>query len=208
MQKETVDKLLDISTEIGSITFTGGEPTLNLPLIKYTFDRILEKRDYTPSFFVATNGKQGQKELMNILAEAYLQCDEKECCSVAISVDEFHEAHDRSEDYLRLMPFYSDSKEHHRTGDWRWIINLGNANSNGVGDRVPSETRSTFNMEVLHSDVYGDWASVEEIVVTADGNVRVDCDYCYEDEDGIVCSIDELEDYLNACAEIRETKGE
>lgn len=204
MQKETVDKLLDSVSEIGHITFTGGEPTLNLPLIKYTFDRIREKQGCAPAFFVATNGKQGQKELMTILAEAYLHCSEPEACSVSISVDEFHEAHDRSEDYLRILSFYSPDKEHHKAGDWSWVLNLGNANFNGVGERTPDVTGGNLCMEVYHSKTCGDWATVEEVVVTADGYIRKDCDYAYNDEDGILCSVDELGEYLDACVELYE----
>ena len=39
MQKETIDKVLDLVDKIEHVTFSGGEPSLNLPLIQYFFDR-------------------------------------------------------------------------------------------------------------------------------------------------------------------------
>ena len=70
---------------------------------------------------------------------------------MSISVDEFHEAHDRSEDYLRILRFYSPDKEHHKPGDWSWVLNLGNANFNGVGERIPDVSGGNLCMEVYHS---------------------------------------------------------
>ena len=40
MTKETVDKVLDRVESISSLTLSGGEPTLNIPIIRYIFSEI------------------------------------------------------------------------------------------------------------------------------------------------------------------------
>lgn len=85
MSKSTIDKLMPMLGKVSSVTFTGGEPSLNTGIIEYFFKRFEETHSYVPSFFVATNGigKERQLELCRILMEAYANMDEgdRECCA-------------------------------------------------------------------------------------------------------------------------------
>ena len=56
MTKETVDKVLDHIESIGCLTFSGGEPTLNIPIIRYIFSEIWRREIPLDSFYVVTNG--------------------------------------------------------------------------------------------------------------------------------------------------------
>ena len=69
MSKSTIDKLMPMLGKVSSVTFTGGEPSLNTGIIEYFFKRFEETHSYVPSFFVATNGigKERQLELCRIL---------------------------------------------------------------------------------------------------------------------------------------------
>lgn len=192
MSKETVDKLLEMVSDIGHICFTGGEPSLNLPIIQYTFERVNEKFGYTPPFFVATNGKENQMDLMQVLAKAYVQCPSPEICSVAISVDQFHERSRSAEDYLRALAFYSDCKEHQGLDDG-WVQKKGLALDNGLGQ--PPQNKA----QKLYIDTWSDGTvSVEDLVLCADEGIRSNCDYEYEDDESILCSLDELQSYVSA----------
>ncbi len=59
MEKETVDEILNMVDEIQSVTFTGGEPSLNLPLIQYFFDKADEKGKF-PEFFLAGHERKSK----------------------------------------------------------------------------------------------------------------------------------------------------
>ena len=78
-------------SEIGSITFTGGEPTLNIDAIEFTLQTMRWLNIRLGSFYVVTNAKVYRKRLVDLLDEAYMHCTEKELCGLAISDDEFHE---------------------------------------------------------------------------------------------------------------------
>ena len=120
MQKETIDKLLDQTDSISMVTFSGGEPSLNIPLIRYFFERVRETGVSVSSFYVATNGKENQMDLAQLLLKEYVGMEEKELSGVSISVDDFHEG---GLDFspVRALSFYRGYKEYKR-GDWRWVM--------------------------------------------------------------------------------------
>lgn len=80
---------------IGTIVFTGGEISLNIPAIRYTLKAVKERNISVGSFYMVTNGKAVDK--MEDLALASLEwwnyCDEKDeyLCGLCISSDNFHE---------------------------------------------------------------------------------------------------------------------
>ena len=78
MQKETVDTLLEQVGSIGEVTFSGGEPSLNVPLIRYFFKKARELRVMPYSFYVVTNGKTNQMDLATALLEVYPEMEEPE----------------------------------------------------------------------------------------------------------------------------------
>lgn len=113
MPNKIIDKVLDSVSEIYSVTFTGGEPSLNIDAIRYFFRRSEELGKLPMSFYIATNGKENQEELAIELLKWYPKMEEKESCGASISVDRYHEADatDPDSDILRGLVFYRDDKE-------------------------------------------------------------------------------------------------
>jgi MoaA/NifB/PqqE/SkfB family radical SAM enzyme len=173
MQKETIDKLLDQTDSISMVTFSGGEPSLNIPLIRYFFERVRETGVSVSSFYVATNGKENQMDLAQLLLKEYVGMEEKELSGVSISVDDFHEG---GLDFspVRALSFYRGYKEYKR-GDWRWVMSRGRAMENGIGHNERTRNQD-FEVDV---DSWG--VNVGMMYVSADGNVYPDCDLSYED---------------------------
>lgn len=133
MQKETIDKVLGLVDRIACVTFTGGEPSLNLPLIQYFFDRAEQKGKFPESFWLATNGKENQEELALLALKTWFKCPEKEMCGVALSVDAYHEL--VPEKFLTGLSFYDPSKEHLMSSKSidDFVIRMGRAEDNGLG---------------------------------------------------------------------------
>ena len=47
MNKDVIDRVIDMVDEIGYVVFTGGEPTLNLEIIRYFYDELKRRgKDY------------------------------------------------------------------------------------------------------------------------------------------------------------------
>lgn len=98
IQKKYINAFLDSFSGrryIGTIVFTGGEISLNIPAIRYTLKAVKERNISVGSFYMVTNGKAVDK--MEDLALASLEwwnyCDEKDeyLCGLCISSDNFHE---------------------------------------------------------------------------------------------------------------------
>lgn len=172
MQKEVVDKLLEQTETIFGVTFSGGEPTLNMPLIQYFFDKARETHTAVLSFYVVTNGKENQMELAVTLLKEYPQMEEQDYCGVSISVDDFHDAY-TSLSPVRGLLFYQKVKEQ-APGDDSWVMSRGRARENGLG-RIRDESQS-FDIEASDCRIY-----VDLLYVSADGHIYPDCDLSYED---------------------------
>lgn len=188
MKKETIDKILDSIEGISNVTFTGGEPTLNLPLIEYFFQKAEEKEKMPSSFFIATNGKENQLELASILLKWYEKMDEKECCAISISKDAYHE--DISSEILKGLVFYSDCKEHSDYElDEDWIINEGRAYDNGF---IGSNRKPNI-LNLNDQDIDSDTCYLELLYVAADEKILGDCDVAFENQEEYMFSM--LDDF-------------
>lgn len=184
MDKQLVDTILTNVESIGSVTFSGGEPTLNLPIIEYFFEQASWLGVGIGSFFVATNGLVNQFELAKILMERFDDMDDKEYCEVSLSTDAFHTP---VKNFLKHLSFYSESKEYEYNESFEHLINVGFAKENGIGDknrRIPAaefnfDIESSYNFDV---SMFDDEAlvDIEMLYISATGLVAADCDCSYD----------------------------
>ena len=98
IQEKYIDAFLDNFEKgayISSLTFTGGEISLNIPAIRYTLKAVKERGIAVGSFYMVTNGKAVDKmaDLAMTSLEWWAYCDEKDdyMCGLCISSDNFHE---------------------------------------------------------------------------------------------------------------------
>lgn len=185
MTREIVDRVLDNIDEINQVTFTGGEPTLNLPIIEYFFERAEKLGKMPKSFYVATNGKLNQEHLATLLLKQYPKMEEKEMCGVGLSIDIYHMAQnddDSMRDYdnsiLKGLSFYTYDKENPRAErPERGVIPEGRARDWGE-----NHYRKLHDQIKISDDV------IEMLYVAANGNLIGDCDFSYD-------HIDQLSEY-------------
>jgi organic radical activating enzyme len=204
MTREIVDKTFEGVDEVGTITFSGGEPFLNLDIIKYILQVVKEKSIFVGSFYLVTNGKEFKQENIDVMNEwmAYTTAnyfgnnmldskgyfnmeDYCACGAVCVSRDAYHEPIPM-ENYLkyRSLSYYSTDKE--ASDDFaKYIRDEGKANENGIG-KVPTRVSQMY--------IDGDWEKVdgkwqfinrvvEEVYVSSNGEVVPDCDYSYDHQD-------------------------
>lgn len=191
-----VDKLrifLKDVSYISSITFTGGEPTLNIQAIEDTLKIIKDYSIPVSSIYVVTNGKMVTSRFLNAMIDWYAYCidvgGEPEICGIAWSQDEFHDKVDpQNIAKLRALSFFRPDDK--KTRDWSRssLINLGRARS--ITDIVKREAfQPHVGVEIINSAIEVD----ETIGFTVNGDVLADCDYEYASTDSIkIC------DYNNA----------
>jgi len=172
MTEAIVDKTLESVERINGLTFTGGEPLLNVPIIRYITDQIRERGIYLNYFFVVTNGKKFDRDFVDCLIDLYDHCDDtEEMSGLEISQDQFHEEIEIPKMYKALKFFHPDA----RNNDYRResIINSGSAKLNRLGSRSPIRSSWSFN------DYDEDLICPEMLYVAANGNVFHDCDSSY-----------------------------
>jgi len=183
----TVDKLLEGVTSIGTLTFTGGEPSLAVDRIKYIVQQIKHWNINLDAFYVVTNGKQASVELALVLIELYAYCQgekgkhgEHFIGGLTMSQDQYHQA--ECYDYQPAMDLYSGLtffRPDERKGDIDMPYDEGLAKDNGIGERIVDLNR--IGVEV---DDYGDvTANDGPVYINALGDVVPACDLSYQSQD-------------------------
>lgn len=113
----TIQPLLDRLDGIGTITFTGGEPTLHIPVMKEILNYCREKEISIYNFYIVTNGKQISDEFLLFLLHLYQYCYEhndevNEFSRLALSKDDFHEPiPSKNQALLSTFTFYHPQKK-------------------------------------------------------------------------------------------------
>lgn len=177
MSKEIVDRVLEDIESIGSVFFTGGEPSLNIPIMDYFFEKAIQKGITIGGFGLVTNGKENQRDLVCFIAEHISDVDEMDYCYVAMSRDQYHDTVNRN--LLKAFSFYADDKEKD-FGNKRKMLAEGRAQN--IGNARPvSELANELNIEKWENTL----CVQDMLYISANGNVLAGCDFSYEHADQI-----------------------
>jgi len=171
---------------IGSITFTGGEPTLNINAIKFVLHMIKTLNIPVYSFYTVTNGKKITSEFLNIMIDWYVYCiecgGEPDLCGVALSQDEFHEyIEPENIAKLRALSFYRPDDKKTRNWSQVQLIDIGRAR-NIVSNPKRDPMRYPPTVDIINDTIT---ITDGQITFTTDGELLFDCDYEYESTDEI-----------------------
>jgi hypothetical protein len=181
IKEETIDKALEGVTEIGTITFSGGEPTLAVGKIRYIYKQIKKRRIFLGGFYVVTNGKIASKELMRVLIDlhAYIDFHDEYNESLVISWDQYHnEVLGEPKEADQLYSALSFYRPKERTKDINMPINEGRAVSEGLGIR-----EAYLEPFVIETDKDGFKRIQSTIYVNVLGDVIPSCDMSYESQE-------------------------
>lgn len=182
VSRETIETLLKNTESIDHLTFTGGEPTLNIEAIKDTLALCKKYKIPVYDFYIITNGKEVTNEFLLTCIDWYCYCLSWEDCenfsSVELSTDDFHEPiPEENKNKLRSLSFFAD-----RYADFTkvYLINTGragNINPNDYKKRQPNTyvPEVSWSGNVYHID--------GQVTLTVAGDILSDCDYAYTDTD-------------------------
>ena len=166
----TIDNLL-IGNEIdyiSSVTFTGGEPSLNTPAIRYFLDTCENNSIGIGGFYIATNGKTENEEFLKILMDLYLYCDDNECTQVQVSRDDYH--YDQNEEWidkLKILRFVDEKQNL----EYRHVIAEGKGAWNSDGRKI----------KIYERHIVADDGHIEndELYINVNGDILTNCDLSY-----------------------------
>lgn len=182
-----IDALLEDISGIGSVTFTGGEPSLNVDAIEYMLQQCQEREIPVGSFYVVTNGKANTMALAMACLKWYAYCDDDdEICGLALSQDMFHDSVDV--DNIRILKGLKFFREGDKRTDFNFVtlINEGRAQDLGGFRKISEDSRhSEFSFEEWQDEMY-----IETMIyLSANGDIKTDCDVAYENDDYTIGSV-------------------
>jgi organic radical activating enzyme len=174
----TVDKVFESITGIGTLTFTGGEPSLAVDRIRYITKKIKENGITLGGFYIITNGKIPSTELAHALIDLYpLTNNMEEMGGLIISKDQYHSdqiaSTKEAEKLYSALTFYRPREDHEI--DDMYLIGEGRAE--GRGEREASleplivETKDNKPINVENT-----------LYINALGDVVPGCDLSYESQ--------------------------
>ena len=183
MTREIIDRVLENISSVCDITFTGGEPSLNVDIINYTLEKCKQLRIPVLEFYIVTNGKVVTEDFLIACLRwhAYVieHSIEPETSGVALSRDKFHEPIPNENIALlrTLACFRPDDK--HTNFDKYGVLALGRGAF--LADTPVNEYRHPTRPDNFIMEMDDNEVRVERMTVTVDGDILSDCDYAYDD---------------------------
>lgn len=196
MTEEIIDATLSGVESICSLVLTGGEPSLNVPAMRYIAKRIDELGIPVDNVYLVTNGKVVSNDFLMACLELFMQAEEPDMNGLALSKDMFHEdiPWENVNKLSLLTAFNSEDKD----TDFEKcpILNLGRARD------LDGFAKWDFRPELFTMDIIGEVPSIEStITVTVDGDILCGCDYSYDEADSIRVGSVKSKDWVKALAQ-------
>ena len=183
MSEDVVKSVLDSIRELHYINFTGGEPSLNIPLIRFIVDEIIARRIRVYGFDVVTNGVDSEKvaELIEVLSRLKEHCFDKNISSsrLALSVDNYHQKAE--------LPCIKCNFELQNKSELTGILNLGRARYLDC----PKSAKERSLVDVVRQLDAESVMLNNSIVVSANGDVRLSVDYEYASKEDVIGNVRE-----------------
>lgn len=192
IKEEYIDILLDQVDNIGHLTFTGGEPSLNVSIIDYFIEQCLNKKIKISSFCIYTNGINITKDFISTCINLRALCGDKGI--VVLSSDEYHRKQRIADTkLLDTLPFFYIQRK------TRWVLAEGRGQNLFKGRGFISAKTDPFVW--LRSFRYN------YITLNCRGEIINGIDFSYENQSKhYLCHVDDLMafyDHISLC----ETEG-
>lgn len=206
IETEYIDKLLDEVNEIGTITFSGGEPSLNIEAIRHTFNEIVKRDIYVGSVFIATNAMKYSLGLVRVMNDWFQYCfnnyslnsiDSKDIAELKKQYEIYGEIYNQEIiDYLQESSFgLSISFDDFHPGADNKALRIykslpyyspskdqrGNKSFNNylINEGNAKKNKIGNNFKKLSYEFYLDEDQVDMVYLNVNGDVLPDCDFSY-----------------------------
>lgn len=180
MSREVLCNALRDVEAIYNLTFTGGEPSLAPEVIEDFLQECYWRKIDVQSFYIVTNAMPHNKyrRFLNAVHKLYGYCDEKGCCSLTVSRDQYHSFHPgllNKFDMFRNEYGEWEERPYFRLDDYRkhiiHVIDEGRAEANNIGTKE-REIQAPWE---FHDDIVNE----RVLYISANGNVTSSCDMSF-----------------------------
>ena len=196
IKHEYITSLLEQVETIYNVTFSGGEPSLNVKTLEFFLSEAERLNVRIGSFYIVTNGLNVGGDFAIFCLKMFSYCYDKDSCSVQISNDNFHRNEgDYNTELLNGLSFFSkrNEKDNFNYYNMEALINEGRATDFYDGD----ENVNTENVILNESDFEED-----DIYLNCKGQLINGCNWSYANQSKhIICKISELSEYYQTICE-------
>ena len=171
-----VEKLFNQVDSIGTLTITGGEPSLHPEIIDQIIEIAKLKEVSIDRFYMVTNAKKVTDEFMVSLIKLYSYCNdmtEEGIGGLAISNDDYHD--ELISENVRKLQIFKFTHFKNRDGE-RYddnMVNEGRAILNYGGREVEPMAYEIWDNTISNNDVY----------LNCKGDILTDCNLSYESQE-------------------------
>lgn len=180
MTMKTIEPLLSRTMQINTLTFTGGEPTLNIPLMKKILNYCKAHTIPVLNIYIVTNGKVVSDNFLSTMIDWYAYCIESnngympDTAGLSLSKDTYHEnIPDENINKLKAFTFFDES----HYWDFNKYPVLGRGRGANIANNVNRDIITSFS--VLPNDD-GSIQIDNDTYVSAKGDILADCDLSYD----------------------------
>jgi len=203
IQTEYLEELFSQIENIGTLTITGGEPSLYPEKIEEIVSLAKTYKVNIDNFYIAINGTIASAEFLTALMNLWLYCSDNEISGVNVSNDVFHEREwELNYEKLSILKFVSKKyiEDDYDYNKYSQILAEGyganlsekeNNNSISIDDILREELEEELAQTLNDSEFY----------LNCKGNIILGCDWSYESQDdpkNILCSVQEFANVYEA----------
>ena len=186
---ESMESLISQVDYIDTVTFSGGEPSLNSSAISQFIELCMRSNVGVGSFYIATNGLSIDVDFIINCLKLYSYCDDKELCSVEVSNDYFHACEDSYDtELLEGLSFFSRkfTKENYNYRNNDGLLIQGRAFFGGR--EMPQDNEIQTQEDFNENQIY----------LNCEGDIIQGCDWSYDNQaEHKLCSVEDIEEYYN-----------
>lgn len=168
MPEESINSILDGISSIGNITFSGGEPFLNIEYVKTFINTLREKNISVGTFAIVSNGTIVSMDIISLIYSLYDYCDCKEMFYLGISRDDYHD--------IPYNPIW-DMFKHVYFKKLNKVLNSGKAKEYGIGE-IDNDIPESFSIVKENNSIREE----NSIYIGCTGEVMTSCDIEYLSE--------------------------
>lgn len=184
ISSETIEKfLVDNDIEfISTVTFTGGEPTLNISAINDFINICVTNNIEVGSFYIVVNGVKIPDEFILTVSRLYAFCTDNDISAVEVSESDFYLNQD-DEQIKKLELFKIFSRK--QTTDDKNLILEGNA-IDYIDDFYDGRYGREINISDSINEIFDDLdtSCVGGIIyLNVNGDIITHCDLSYDNQD-------------------------
>lgn len=194
-------------TYISTVTFTGGEPTLNLPFFDDFINICKELGVCVGGFYIVVNGVKVPDEFVITVAKLYSFCDDNEISGVHVSQSEYYL--NQNENEIRKLECFKNF-ERRTTAEKKYLIREGNAQNLLSG----SHYGRMIDIDSSCREFIGEYDKEDNdriegtVYLNCNGDILPDCDLSYDSQD--LYSLGNVEDItlIEIIEQLKEEYGE